>query len=56
MITEAFAIVAKDLGNSDINIEFSGSTCVCCIIIGNHIFTANVGDSRAVLYTKKSSW
>ncbi|MFO0131086.1 MAG: hypothetical protein ACK52J_00365 [bacterium] len=32
------------------NVDYSGSTCVCCIIIGNNIFTANLGDSRAVLY------
>jgi serine/threonine protein phosphatase PrpC len=38
--------------------EFSGSTCVACIfignynILGNHLFTANLGDSRAVLYKK----
>ena len=26
------------------------------LILGNHIFTANVGDSRAVMYNKKSNW
>jgi serine/threonine protein phosphatase PrpC len=28
---------------------FSGSTCVTVLIVGNKVFCANVGDSRAVL-------
>jgi serine/threonine protein phosphatase PrpC len=26
------------------------------MIIGNHIFTANLGDSRAIIVNKKSNW
>lgn len=29
--------------------RFSGSTCVAVLIVGNKVFCANVGDSRAVL-------
>ena len=35
--------------NSGIDIYFSGSTCVSVLIVGNKVFCANVGDSRAVL-------
>ena len=35
--------------NSGIDLYFSGSTCVSILIVGNKIFCANVGDSRAVL-------
>lgn len=34
---------------SNIDIYFSGSTCVSVLIVGNKVFCANVGDSRAVL-------
>jgi serine/threonine protein phosphatase PrpC len=34
---------------SGIDLYFSGSTCVTVLIVGNKIFCANVGDSRAVL-------
>lgn len=30
-----------------------GATCVCVLIIGNRVFCANVGDSRAVLCRNK---
>lgn len=36
-------------GESGIDVYFSGSTCVTVLIVGNKIFCANVGDSRAVL-------
>jgi serine/threonine protein phosphatase PrpC len=35
--------------SSGIDIYFSGSTCVSVLIVGNKVFCANVGDSRAVL-------
>jgi len=35
--------------NSGIDVHFSGSTCVSVLIVGNKVFCANVGDSRAVL-------
>ncbi len=35
--------------NSGIDLYFSGSTCVSILIVGNKVFCANVGDSRAVL-------
>lgn len=34
---------------SNINLRFSGSTCVAVLIVGNKVFCANVGDSRAML-------
>ena len=41
--------------SSGINLRFSGSTCVSVLIVGNKVFCANVGDSRAVLARKKES-
>ena len=35
--------------NSGIDIYFSGSTCVSILIVGNKLFCANIGDSRAIL-------
>ena len=35
--------------SSGIDLYFSGSTCVSILIVGNKVFCANVGDSRAVL-------
>ena len=49
-LTKSFEITNRALYNdSGIDIYFSGSTCVTVLIVGNKIFCANVGDSRAVL-------
>lgn len=37
------------LTSSGLDTYFSGSTCVSILIVGNKVFCANVGDSRAVL-------
>jgi serine/threonine protein phosphatase PrpC len=31
------------------DVNFSGSTCVSIILVGNKVYCGNVGDSRAVL-------
>jgi serine/threonine protein phosphatase PrpC len=41
--------VAKDVVGSSIDCTFSGSTFVGCLVVGTHIYCANVGDSRAVM-------
>jgi serine/threonine protein phosphatase PrpC len=49
-LARSFEYTNKGLYNeSGIDIYFSGSTCVTVLIVGNKIFCANVGDSRAVL-------
>lgn len=49
-LARSFEHTSKGLYNeSGIDIYFSGSTCVTVLIVGNKIFCANVGDSRAVL-------
>jgi len=49
-MTQSYAFVNENLfKNSGIDLNFSGSTCVSVLIVGNKIFCANVGDSRAVL-------
>lgn len=50
MLNGAFMSTQKSLlGDSGIDVMFSGSTCVSTLIVGNKIFCANTGDSRAVL-------
>lgn len=49
-LARSFEITNKGLYNeSGIDVYYSGSTCVSVLIVGNKIFCANVGDSRAVL-------
>ena len=45
----------KDLLASEIDTELSGSTCIVVLITPTHIYTANVGDSRAILARKNES-
>lgn len=49
-ITDAFEASEKELlRQSTFSGWLDGSTAICCLILNNKIFTANVGDSRAVL-------
>ena len=56
-IKDAFLKLTQMLAKGDINCDFSGSTCVTSLIINNSVFTANVGDSRAIMCRKiKDKW
>ena len=49
-LADSFSNVSHSLATtSNIELYFSGSTCVSVLIVGNKVFCANVGDSRAVL-------
>jgi len=49
-LTRAFANVDGELNDADgIDIEYSGSTAVACVLRGSTLTTAWCGDSRAVL-------
>eukprot|EP00740_Mantoniella_antarctica_P015540 CAMPEP_0181377034 /NCGR_PEP_ID=MMETSP1106-20121128/17660_1 /TAXON_ID=81844 /ORGANISM="Mantoniella antarctica, Strain SL-175" /LENGTH=255 /DNA_ID=CAMNT_0023495699 /DNA_START=168 /DNA_END=932 /DNA_ORIENTATION=+ len=49
-LTRAFANVDGELNDADgIDIEYSGSTAVACVLQGSTLTTAWCGDSRAVL-------
>lgn len=51
-LKDAFQKTAKNLVDSGIDIMFSGTTA-CLIYIDNHnLFCANLGDSRAVIFSK----
>ena len=48
-IQQGFLQTNRDMNvNSDFDVSFSGTTCVCVIIRGNYILCANIGDSRAI--------
>ena len=50
IIKRAFKHAERDLEkNSDIDANFSGTTCVMVLQVGEKILCANVGDSRAIL-------
>ena len=51
-IKEIFLSTGLMLNKGDIGCDFSGSTCVTCFIKNDVIYTANVGDSRAILCRK----
>jgi serine/threonine protein phosphatase PrpC len=49
-LTQSFNQINNELpAGTGLDLYFSGSTCVTILIVGNKIFCANVGDSRAVL-------
>jgi len=43
-----FLQTSKSLLESNIDCTFSGSTCVLLLIIKNKVWSANLGDSRAI--------
>ena len=45
----------KILGKQNIDVTFSGTTCVLVIQLGRNLICANVGDSRAILIYDKSN-
>jgi len=50
ILTRAFRHAERDIEkNSDIDANFSGTTCVMVLQIGEKILCANVGDSRAIM-------
>ena len=50
ILKRAFRHAERDIGkNSDIDANFSGTTCVMVFQVGEKIICANVGDSRAIM-------
>ena len=50
IIKQAFMTVDRQiLNNNNIDTKYSGSTCLFIIILGNHIISASIGDSRGIL-------
>ena len=48
-LTQSFLFINEEFFNSPLDVRFSGSTCVTCLIVGNKVYTANAGDSRAIV-------
>ncbi|CAD8091952.1 unnamed protein product [Paramecium primaurelia] len=55
-ISKAFAITNKELWNSEIDTNLSGSTTVSLLIKKDMIYSANVGDSRAIMCRFDNGW
>ena len=50
ILKRAFRHAERDIGkNSDIDANFSGTTCVMVFQLGERLICANVGDSRAIM-------
>jgi serine/threonine protein phosphatase PrpC len=53
LIRSTFKNCENDLKNEKFDINLSGSTCVLVFLVGSKVICANVGDSRAIMYTCK---
>ncbi|KAK4855497.1 hypothetical protein QYF36_007980 [Acer negundo] len=51
----AFVVVNNELHNSEIDDTMSGTTAITVLVIGDKIYVANVGDSRAVIAVKEGN-
>ncbi|KAL8438419.1 hypothetical protein ACSSS7_000162 [Eimeria intestinalis] len=47
--SQGFKSASQDLKTSSLNVECNGTTCVSCVVQGSVLYTANLGDSRAIL-------
>ncbi|CAM8915117.1 unnamed protein product [Rhodiola kirilowii] len=50
--SSAFDVINTELHQSEIDDSMSGTTAICVLVVGDTIFVANVGDSRAVIAVK----
>ena len=55
ILKKCFAVCEEVLAESQIEMNFSGSTTVILLFIGNKILVANAGDSRAVMVKENQS-
>ena len=54
MLKQTFKRIHKDLKEGGIaNPDFSGTTCCIALLKGRSLYTANSGDSRAILINKQ---
>ena len=49
IVKKAFHKAEKEISKSDIDANFSGTTCVMTFQLGKKLITANVGDSRGII-------
>ena len=54
-LISAFQKTEKNLQETDIDIAYSGSTCVLVYVINDMLFCANLGDSRAIIVEIRDS-
>ncbi|KAG9135581.1 hypothetical protein Leryth_002315 [Lithospermum erythrorhizon] len=51
----AFLVVNEELRNSEIDDSMSGTTAITVLVVGDKLYVANVGDSRAVMAVKEGN-
>ena len=55
VLRQSFIKCHRNLSKTQIDSEYSGTTCCTVLFIGNMLYTANSGDSRAILCSFSSS-
>lgn len=55
-LESALSQLSDKLLDSSIDTSYSGSTIVCVLVYGDQIICANIGDSRAIMSSKKKTW
>ena len=45
--------IKKNIAKSEIDANFSGTTCVMLFMLGHKLICSNVGDSRCIMITDK---
>ncbi len=51
---DAFLKTQQSLCKTTIDCVTSGSTAVCCLLTGKYVITSNLGDSRAIICSRKN--
>lgn len=51
-MNRAFEATNKEINVMGTDVRYSGSTCCSILVYGNHLYMANVGDSRAIIVSQ----
>ena len=48
-LSNTYRAIEEELGKSETNIKFSGTTCIIVLLIKTKLYCANIGDSRGLI-------